>query len=74
VSAPEDIHTSDAAFDRRAMEATGLSVADIIALGEAQEREEQRRVQAAGYCCVAGAIAHPEPCCWHPAAVFDRDR
>lgn len=61
----DDVYSSDDAFERRVMEATGLSIGDVIALGQAQEREEQERVRAAGYCCLAGAVNHPEPCPWH---------
>jgi hypothetical protein len=56
----------NADFVRRVELVTGLSYGDAVILGRAQEEERQRRIRAAGYCCEAGAVAHPDACPWHP--------
>lgn len=52
-------------FEARVQIALGMSVEDLRALGEQEERLRQERIKAAGYCCEAGAVAHPGSCLWH---------
>lgn len=54
-------------YEDRVKQATGMSLADCVALGEEQERLRAERIRAAGYCCEAGAVASPNHCPWHPA-------
>lgn len=53
-------------FEDRVRDATGLDLADLQLLGEAQERLRAERIKAAGWCCEAGAVAYPYQCIWHP--------
>lgn len=53
------------AFERQVESVVGLSYSDVLILAQAEEDERNRRIRAAGYCCEAGAVAHPGLCPWH---------
>lgn len=55
-----------AAFEERVELVTGLPYADAILIAEEQERLQLERLQGAGFCCEAGAVAAPDRCPWHP--------
>lgn len=53
------------AFARSVEQATGLSLKDVLILGAAQADLRAELILDAGYCCEAGAVAHPGRCRWH---------
>jgi hypothetical protein len=57
--------TPEEEFRARVQLALGISYEDAITLAEAQEERRHERLVAAGYCCEAGALWHPDACPTH---------